>query len=103
MQNELSQAELDEIFYGKKPIVTATFYSQEVLDPTASNREGRHVMKVVPFVHLVCIKEAAADIHRPKQAPDEKLWPAAWKAYQESIGGEGSAAVLPGDFRAGAR
>ena len=57
MREELTQAELDAIFYGKPPTVTAKFHRKEILDKPASIEAGRRVNKQVVYVTLACEKE----------------------------------------------
>lgn len=87
MRDELTQAELDEIFYGAKPVVEARFFSHEVIDVTASRAAGQRVMKVMPYVELKCEREKAY-ISRPAQPQDSHNHKAAWMAYQKEIADE---------------
>ncbi len=81
MRDELTQAELDEIFYGPPPKVVARFFDKEVLDPAASRAAGCRVNKTSTYVELECVKEEAKNI-RPMSVQDKKLFPQAWAEYQ---------------------
>jgi hypothetical protein len=82
VREELTQAELDAIFYGKKPKVSARFFAKEVLDPDASRAQGQRVTKAVDYVELQCIKENAF-ITRPARPQDIRDHRSAWDAYQK--------------------
>lgn len=80
MKDELTQSELDDIFYGAKPKVEAKFYLAEVLDIDASNEAGRRINKHMPYVHLVCKKEAT-EIRRPASKEDQRTFQREWHVF----------------------
>ena len=81
MQDELSQAELDRIFYGTPPRVEATFYDYEALDPEASAEAGQRVMKTALYIHLVCEKEHT-EINRPATKQDKAMFAREFSLYR---------------------
>jgi hypothetical protein len=81
MRDLLTQAELNNIFYGEKPTVEVRFYSKEKVDSTASREAGHRVMKDADYIHLKCEKEKT-EIQRPAQLEDQRRYPAAWAAYE---------------------
>ena len=80
MREELTQAELDAIFYGKQPIVTAKFHHKEILDKPASQEAGCRVNKQVVYVTLACEKEKS-QIDRLARLVDFKRYPAEYAAF----------------------
>lgn len=82
MRDELSQKELDEIFYGPSPRIQARFYDEEVLDVMGSREAGHRVNKKMAYLEVSCERENAHMI-RPKQDADEMLYPREWQAYQQ--------------------
>lgn len=82
MKEELTQAELDHIFYGNKPKVDVTFYTQPALNPTKSKEQGTRVMEDKEYIKLVCVKEDTA-MARPATKIDIKMYPREYAAYVE--------------------
>lgn len=80
MRGELTQAELEHEFYGDRPIVTAKFYDEDVLDVEASNKNGRRTNKSTVYVHLKCVQEES-EFKRPATDADKKEHSRAWQAY----------------------
>jgi hypothetical protein len=90
---ELSQAELNEIFYGKKPTVEAVFLDCEVTDPVASRAAGRKVTKMLTHVQLSCIREDTM-ITRPATKKDERDYPKEFAKYVAERDGLGHVETL---------
>jgi hypothetical protein len=86
MRDHLSQDELDEIFYGEKPVVEVEFYSKQITDTQASREAGHRVYTQADYVHLACARENV-QIHRPVQESDRIEFRSAWNAYQEKQNG----------------
>ena len=80
MKDELTQRELDEIFYGRKPVVEAEFYDHEVVDIPASKRAGKRVMKVTAYIRKFCEKEGS-EHSRVASDADIREFPESWSAY----------------------
>ena len=80
MRDELSGAELNEIFYGKKPLIEATFYDKDVVDVEASREAGTRLLKTVTFIGRTCEKEKTV-FHRIAKPVDQRQFPDAWSAY----------------------
>ena len=93
LKEELTQAELDAIFYGKPPVVVARFFNRQVLDPQASKEAGTRIEKTLPFIHLKCEKEGVENT-RPVQAADKKRYAQEWLAFEEDQANE-----LPGQVQ----
>ena len=91
MKEELTQAELDDIFYGKRPKVEARFYNSLELDVPASRAAGERIEKTMPFIHLKCVKEGV-EVTRPATKLDQREYAQAWQAFQK----EEQAHELPG-------
>lgn len=91
MKEELTQAELDRIFYGKPPVVEARFYNSLILDVPASRAAGERIEKTIPFIHLKCVKEGV-ETTRPATKLDQRDHAQAWQAFQK----EEQAHELPG-------
>ena len=81
MRDDLTQAELDEIFYGKPPTVVARFYTERVTDVPASRAAGERMFKDQVMIHLKCEKERT-ETNRPAQAQDKKQFHQEWLAFQ---------------------
>lgn len=82
MKEELTQAELDAIFYGKQPKVEASFYKETILDVPASQAAGHRVEREQDYIHLRCVKEGS-EFRRPAQAQDKRDFVREWIAYRE--------------------
>jgi hypothetical protein len=82
MQEELSQAELDQIFYGKKPKKTARFWIRQILDPSASKEAGMRIMKDADYVDIECKRENVF-VSRMVQDQDKREFPVEWAAFQK--------------------
>jgi hypothetical protein len=80
MKDELTQAELNEIFYGKPPLVAARFFDEQVLDPSASRAAGHRVLKTSLYVELTCKKEDA-HIIRPADDADKQKFRREYEVY----------------------
>ena len=82
MSIDLTQGELNEIFYGESPTVEAKFYDKELVNSVRSTQEGRKVTMIRTYIHLKCVREKS-ESNRPAQDMDRNQFPAAWKTYQE--------------------
>ena len=82
MSIDLTQGELNEIFYGESPTVEAKFYDKELVNSVQSTELGRKVMMTRTYIHLKCVREKS-ESNRPAQDMDRNQFPAAWKTYQE--------------------
>jgi hypothetical protein len=91
-RDELSQKELDDIFYGKRPAVSVKFFDAEVLDPSASRAAGKRVMCTRTHVDLSCPAEKAA-CRRPATEEDQQMWPEQWAEYERSKRDVGSGSL----------
>jgi hypothetical protein len=80
MREELTQAELDEIFYGKAPRVVAEFYKHLALNPAKSRKQGNRVMEEKVYIHLNCEKEGS-EIRRPASKQDQKMYAREYAAF----------------------
>ena len=89
MRDELTPAELEEIALGKKAVAQAEFFTEDVLDVDASREANVRTFKKMDYIRLWNKRENTANI-RPATKADQRLFPEAWKAYQEKLNDEQS-------------